>query len=142
MAAPGSIDFQKDVFGGVINEFIEGFTDDNLNGFVVGFRNGGGFQELFEFTHFMINDEISDGRFVDLFTIENMFSKGLSSENNEFGFVSEFDTEIGSEITEFFVGVVDLSLSEKNFSFQGSSRFDESFFNDLSRAISLTCRSE
>lgn len=120
MAAPRSINFQKDVFGWVIYEFVECLADDYLDGFVIGIRNRSGFQELFKFAHFVINDEVGDGRFVDLFTIENMFSKGLSSENNELGFIAEFDSEIGGEITEFFVGVVDFCFPEKNFSFQRS----------------------
>jgi hypothetical protein len=121
MAAPRSINFQKDVFGWVIYEFVECLADDYLNGFVIGFGNGSGFQELFKLAHFVIDDEVGDGRFVDLFAIENMFSQGLSSENNEFGFIAEFDTEIGSEIAEFFVSIVDFCFPEQNFTFQRSS---------------------
>lgn len=105
VAAPRGVELDQDFLGGVEDDLFEGAADDDLNGLIVGFGDGGGFEELLNFSIVDLGDEGGEGLCGDGIAFEPVFLAAVLEEQHGGG-VLGIDAEVFGESVEESVSVV------------------------------------
>jgi len=97
MSAPGGIEFNKDILSGIHNNLVEGLSDKNIDGFILGSWDFLRFKGSRKLSWFPVSDKLEDVLSSDFSAHVEFLEFSSSISDSDRGEISSSDTDVLSK---------------------------------------------